>query len=369
MGSIIAETLRPAPYGPAVNLSAPYPETTEFPVSLAPAEPGAVNIADLVAEVERISASGKLRDLLDTHGGIYFQNLGLQSAEEFSCFAHAFGWTPHEDIGNPVRRIIHAKNVATANEGPSTQPVYPHNEFGLSPHYPAYVLFYCASAPNTGGETPINNSVVLYRRLKEKHPDFIDQLEKKGVKYQLFYPNTARDQTSSAGTSVLQAYGRTVLEEDDTETARSKIETEIQRLPTARWVWENQSETNPLGDLRVWQVLPAVRDHPRTGDTAFFNNVISRFLNSLDAGTLQPPHVNRDGKYQPPAFYGDGSLIPREYLDTAVEIIKDTRALVSWKQGDVLLLDNHAVQHGREPWTGTRKLLASLWDEAGGQTA
>ncbi|TDZ67515.1 Clavaminate synthase-like protein [Colletotrichum trifolii] len=368
MGSIIAETLRPAPYGPAVSCSAPYPETTEFPVSLAPTEPGAVNIADLVAEVERISASGKLRDLLDTHGGIYFQNLGLQSAEEFSRFAHAFSWTPHEDIGNPVRRIIHAKNVATANEGPNTQPVYPHNEFGLSPHYPAYVLFYCASAPNTGGETPINNSVVLYRRLKEKHPEFIDQLEKKGVKYQLFYPNTARDQTSSAGTSVLQAYGRTVLGEDDTETARSKIETEIQRLPTARWVWENQSETNPLGDLRVWQVLPAVRDHPRTGDTAFFNNVISRFLNSLDAGTLQPPHVNRDGKYQPPAFYGDGSIIPREYLDTAVEIIKT-------------MLYNTAGSHGQGGLIGKiilrtryrklrhRQLLASLWDEPGGQTA
>ncbi|GJC99490.1 taurine catabolism dioxygenase [Colletotrichum higginsianum] len=303
MGSI-SEALRPAPYGPLSTCRPPA----------------------LVAEVEELSSSGKLRVLLDKHGAVYFQNLGLESAEQFSQFAHAFGWTAHEDIGNPVRRTIHAKNVATANEGPNTQPVYPHNEFGLSPHFPAYVFFYCASAPETGGETPINNSVVLYRRLRERHPDFIDEIEKKGVKYQLFYPNGPRDQTSSAGTTLLQAYGGKVSDSDDTETARAKIETEVKRLATAQWVWENQSDSNPLGDLRVWQHLPA-----------FFNNVVSRFLNAIDADTLQPPHINKDGKYQPPAFYGDGSLIPREFLDSAVEIIKSV---------------NHAVQHGREPWTG-----------------
>ncbi|KAF6836542.1 taurine catabolism dioxygenase [Colletotrichum plurivorum] len=300
MGSV-AETLRPVLYGPAVKLPAPYPENTEFPTSLALASP-ATHIADLVAEIRGLSASGRLRELLDAHGAVYFQDLELRDADEFSQFAHAFGWTPHEDIGNPVRRNVLARNVATANEGPNTRPVYPHNEFGLSSHYPAYVLFYCASAPETGGETPINNSV--------------------GVKYQLFYPNAPRDQVSSAGTSVLQAYGRTVVDQDDTETARAKIETEIRRLPTARWVWENQTESNPIGDLRVWQHLPAVRDHPRSGETAFFNNVVSRFLNAIDAGTLEPPHVNKDGQYQPPAFFGDGSLIPREYLDSAVEIIK-----------------------------------------------
>ncbi|OBR04849.1 Taurine catabolism dioxygenase [Colletotrichum higginsianum IMI 349063] len=297
MGSI-SEALRPAPYGPAVHLPAPYPEKTEFPLSLAASHQN-THVAALVAEVEELSSSGKLRVLLDKHGAVYFQNLGLESAEQFSQFAHAFGWTAHEDIGNPVRRTIHAKNVATANEGPNTQPVYPHNEFGLSPH-----------------------SRRMYSSTAHRR-------QRLGVKYQLFYPNGPRDQTSSAGTTLLQAYGGKVSDSDDTETARAKIETEVKRLATAQWVWENQSDSNPLGDLRVWQHLP--------GDTAFFNNVVSRFLNAIDADTLQPPHINKDGKYQPPAFYGDGSLIPREFLDSAVEIIKSV---------------NHVVQHGREPWTG-----------------
>lgn len=148
MGSI-ANTFRPAPFGSSVKLPDPFPQDTDFPLSLASPKPDA-DISEFVAEIEELSSSGKLENLLNKHGAIYFQGLGLKNADEFSRFAHAFGWTPHEDIGNPVRRVVHAKNVASANEGPNTQPVYPHNEFGLSPHYPAYVFFYCVSPPATG---------------------------------------------------------------------------------------------------------------------------------------------------------------------------------------------------------------------------
>ncbi|KAK5661146.1 hypothetical protein OQA88_11037 [Cercophora sp. LCS_1] len=357
-----AEILRPVPFGPSASLPAPYPENTAFPLSLRPTRADA-SLDEIVAEVRDLSASGRIKSLLNRHGAVYFQGLGLRNPHEFSKFAHAFGWKAHEDIGNPVRRTILAKNVATANEGPNTQPVYPHNEFGLSPHYPAYVLFYCVSAPETGGETPINNSIILYNHLKERHPEFIEEVEKRGIKYQLFHPNGPRDQTSSAGTTVLQAYGAHVLDTDDTETAREKIEKEIRRLPTAAWRWENQSESNPLGDLRVFQVLPAVRNHPRTGEPAFFNNAVSRFLNAQQNDTLLPPHLDKEGKYNPPVFYGDGALIPTEYLQTAVDYIHETRSMVTWTAGDVIVLDNHSVQHAREPWTGNRKLLASLWDE------
>ncbi|KAF2110439.1 hypothetical protein BDV96DRAFT_615335 [Lophiotrema nucula] len=353
MGSIEpAPLFQVANYGPAVNLPEPYPGNTTFPLALSPSNQN-TPLTELTQEISHLSKAGEIQKLLKTHGAIYFKDLNLKDVDEFSRFAHAFGWAPHEDIGNPVRRTVLAKNVATANEGPNTQPVYPHNEFGLSPHFPAYVFFYCISAPTSGGETPINNSIVLYHHLKERHPEFIAKIEEKGVKYQLFYPNTSRTQTTSPGNSVLQAYGTHVLDTDDTATARSKS--------------KRRSEDCRLRngcDLRVWQHLPAIRTHPHSGLPSFFNNTISRFLNALAADTLLPPHINKDGKYQPPVFYGDGELIPRKYFDSAVEIIGETRSLVTWKEGDVLLLDNLAVQHAREPWVGKRVLAASLWNEA-----
>ncbi len=138
------------------------------------------------------------------------------------------------------------------------------------------------SGGKTGGETPINNSIVLYKALQNAYPEFIEEVEKKvgvaselrlrlrklifhtkqGVQCQLFYPNTPRDDTTSAGTSVLQSYGKNVLDTDSVEEARAKVETEIQRLPTATWQWENQSEENQLGDLRVFQKLPGESFRP-----------------------------------------------------------------------------------------------------------
>lgn len=164
-------------YQPSVTLTAPYPENTTFPLALSPSKDSSVN--ELVQAVEQLARTNTLRSLLTLHGAIYFSNLRLNTAEDFSRFASAFGWAPHEDIGNPVRRTVHAYNVATANEGPCTQPVYPHNEFGLSPHYPAYVLFFCVSEPENGGETPINNSITLYKELQKRYPEFLSELEKK----------------------------------------------------------------------------------------------------------------------------------------------------------------------------------------------
>lgn len=172
--------------------------------------------------------------------------------------------------------------------------------------------------------------------------------------YQLFYPNTPRDDISSAGTSVLQSYGIHVRDNDTVEQARNKIESEIRRLPTATWTWENQSEANELGDLRVWQRLPgmymymynsgryfllafcltlygitlsATRIHKQTGAVAFFNNVISRYLNAKDAGTLDAPHINKDGRYQPPAFVGIRLALRRSHFLAVLTICLRSMAI------------------------------------------
>lgn len=143
--------LQPHSYRSSIQLDYTESEPVAFPLALSPSSDNPqLDLDDIVSEIHRVKRSGELDTLLDKHGAIYFQNLKLKNADHFSQFAHAFGWVPHEDIGNPVRRTVHAKNVASANEGPNTQPVYPHNEFGLSPHYPSYVFFYCVSAPETG---------------------------------------------------------------------------------------------------------------------------------------------------------------------------------------------------------------------------
>lgn len=63
-------------------------------------------------------------------------------------------------------------------------------------------------------------------------------------------------------------------------------------------------------------------------------------------------------------MYGDGTPIPRKYLDKLIAVIDDEEILVTLEEGDLLLLDNFQVSHGRQPWEGERKILVSMWDGA-----
>jgi len=104
----------------------------------------------MTAAVKATSPDSIVRDVLTQHGPIYFQDMNIKTPQEFSQLTSPFGWTAYEDIGNTVRRTVYAYNVPTANDGPNTQSVYPHIEFSLSPHYPAYMFFCCMSEPESG---------------------------------------------------------------------------------------------------------------------------------------------------------------------------------------------------------------------------
>ena len=55
--------------------------------------------------------------------------------------------------------------------------------------------------------------------------------------------------------------------------------------------------------------------------------------------------------------------IPEEYLHRNCEISKDIMVVVKTQPGDLALVDNYQVMHGRAPWSkADRKILVSMWD-------
>jgi hypothetical protein len=104
-----------------------------------------------------------------------------------------------------------------------------------------------------------------------------------------------------------------------------------------------------------------VNRHPATGDPAWFCNVHShsRYLRDTRDGDL--PETSGASKLnRTDMFYGDGTPIPREHLEHIDEVTMRNLVYVPMEEGDVVLVDNYQVMHGRDVFEGER-LHAVTW--------
>ncbi|CAO1620000.1 unnamed protein product [Sympodiomycopsis kandeliae] len=364
------------------------------------------SISSLSAQPEGHSAAhgdkSVLRQLLTSSGGaLQVRSTPLRTAQDFSAFVHRLGegagWIPHQDKGLMVLRYTHAPAVQTANEGPSDQPIGSHNEYGLSTHHPHFIIFFCLSKPETGGETPVASSLEIFQELQRRDKEYIDTLKAQGVTFRIHHPREKIENSLQGnGLFAPDAWGPqdpVVDVSKLTEDQLRQIANENVRALGKEGGWTPGIENDTTqpdwrrkgftaqwladGSLLVHQRVPGWKQHPYfDGAPSFFNNIHNRFHYSESQGGLLPPHhSNREQTkngtplIQAPPYIADASKPPFE--DTTFpenwrlltnEVTAKVQADIKWEVGDVVIIDNLAVQHARRVWTGPRKLLASLWD-------
>jgi hypothetical protein len=86
------------------------------------------------------------------------------------------------------------------------------------------------------------------------------------------------------------------------------------------------------------------------GSRAFFNQLIAAFFGWQDARN-QP---------QKAICFGDGSAIDGDAMSLAIDLAEELTVELAWQRGDVAIVDNFRVMHGRRPFQGERRVLASL---------
>ncbi|KAF4779576.1 taurine catabolism dioxygenase TauD [Colletotrichum scovillei] len=332
-------------------LGEPHPTGTVTPLALRPSgQHEDVQLHEVVHAVESLQRQGELTKKLAIHGVLLFRGLPIHGAEDFSKFAHAFGYKPHEIIGIVVDRPLLAPNVAPANESPKEVLIYNHNESPQVPHAPEYVFFYNHKAPAKGGETPVSSSLELFQRAKNEIPEFIQALTEKGILSRVTYKF---DKQYTGGSTLKQAFGKDFLDGDSVTIKREKIEAQIARYGRGKhttWEWIDDG-------VILTHRLPAIRTQPGTGLPTLFTGLAAYWKNS-QGGQGARKEVTKQ-------LYGDGTPIPDKYLEHLAKITDEIRVLHKWQQGDVLVFDNVIAQHGRQPWEGEqsdRVVLASLFD-------
>lgn len=269
------------------------------------------------------------------HGAILFRGFPIMSAPDFDRVVAAFGLEnfPYDrSLSNAVRKN-RTERVFTANEAPSEVNIFLHHEMAQTPFFPAYLFFFCEQPATTGGATPLCRSDILLEKLTEHCPTFVENCASKGLLYTNVMP-AANDPSSGMGRS-----WQSTLRADNKQTAE-------ERLLQLRYTWEWLADDC----LRMTTpVLPAVKTIGPNRRT-FFNQLIAAFQGWKDSRNDPSRAI----------CFGDGSPLSSEDVATAVRLAEELTFDIPWQRGDVALLDNLVVMHGRRNFEGTRAVLASL---------
>ena len=272
---------------------------------------------------------------LSIHGALLLRGFPVASAEDFDSCVKEFkleNFTYAESLSNAVRNN-RTERVFTANEAPPAVEIFLHHEMAQTPIYPNKLIFFCEKASEYGGATPLCRSDKLLNLLVSRVPKFVRELEEKRVQYTNVMPAEA-DLESGQGRTWQETLGA---------DNRRDAELRLKKLGyTWRWLdGENLRVTTP--------VLPAIRKLA-DGRRVFFNQLIAAYLGWKDSRNKTTKAIR----------YGNGGEISNDAMQVVFELSESITFDQRWINGDIVLVDNFLVMHGRRPFTGTRKILASL---------
>jgi alpha-ketoglutarate-dependent taurine dioxygenase len=280
-------------------------------------------------------ARGNLLELLARHGALLLRGFPVVTDKDFDRLIQAFGlpnFKYADSLSNAVR-CNRTERVFTANEAPSSVEIYLHHEMAQTPVYPDRLFFFCEQAPASGGATPLCRSDALLAAMRKHQPDFVQQCADEGLRYTNVMPETA-DSSSGQGRSWRDTLG---------VNSKAAAQDKLVGLGYS-WQWlpgDNLKVTTP--------VLPAIR-RAKSGQEVFFNQLIAAFKGWND-------NRNADEKS---VCFGSGATIKDEDLTLCCELAAQLTYDVAWQAGDVALVDNFLMMHGRKPYQGSRVVLASL---------
>lgn len=273
-------------------------------------------------------------DLLK-HGALLFRGFDVPDQAAFARVVGATsvplmqymeGATPRSELGG---------KVYTSTEYPPDQSIALHNELTYVMTWPMKIWFYCLQPAQERGETPIADVRNVIRRLD---------------------PGT-KERFAEKGWLLVRNFGEGLsLPWQTSFHLQSKTELEAYcRSARIDWRWR------PDDGLQTRQRRPAIAKHPVTGEMVWFNHVAFWHVSSLEP-ELREAMLALFGEenlsYN--TYYGDGTQIEDSAIAEIREAYRQETKTFAWQRGDILMLDNMLVAHGRNPFVGPRRILVAM---------
>lgn len=287
------------------------------------------------------------------HGAILFRGFDLTTPEDFrAAVADSFDSGLKNYIGGVSPRGQVMSGVYESTRFPSHIRIPQHSEMAYLPDPPRELAFFCEIEPRHGGETPLADSRVIYDLIPANTRDL---LQSAGISYHRYLNGRRmslnhrnRHRIAKLNTSWMAAFST----EDPGVVDKACAETGS----SVKWDREEGA--------KISNVLPAFRRHPNTGETLWFNQ-IATFLSSPRSTGLIRWLLYQAGFPDPSmrpfhATFGDGRRITLRQLNEIHDAIEAATVRFRWKRGDLLLVDNFLVTHGRMPYRGERRILVAI---------
>lgn len=294
------------------------------------------NVPDLDLSVWYENNKQDILASLDEYGAILFRGFKIHSQQDFQQAVEKIIPQTAEYVEGATPRTQLKDGIYTATEFPAEQEIAPHNELSYTMTPPDKLAFCCLQSAESGGQTHIVDVNKVYKRIGST---IIKQFENhNGWMLSRTYGN-------GFGPTVSKAFGMSNVDD-------IKAYGESRNL-TVKVISDSQVKTEQIRD--------AVHTHPKSGEKLWFNHVSFWHPSSL-CPTIRATMEKSLSLSAFPYYtsFGDGSCIDDETIAAIRQAYADEECKFDWREGDVMLLDNWKVAHGRKPFTGNRKVLVSM---------
>ncbi|KAM3699650.1 hypothetical protein ACJW30_05G042900 [Castanea mollissima] len=306
----------------------------QFPLILSPNPRSQTPPSSLSLFTKAIKTEKTLLDsVLHKSGAVLLRGFPVNSASDFNDVIEAFGFEELPYVGGAAPRTNVVGRVFTANESPPDQKIPFHHEMAQVPTFPSKLFFFCEVEPGSGGETPIVLSHLVYEKVKERHPEFVERLEEHGLLY-----TRVLGEDDDPSSPIGRGWKSTFLTKD-----KSVAEERAANLGM-KLEWLEDSVKTIMGPI------PAIKFDKTRQRKIWFNSMVAAYTGWEDARNDPVKAVT----------FGDGKPLPADIIYDCLNILEEESVAFPWQKGDVLLLDNWAVLHARRSFDPPRRILASL---------
>jgi alpha-ketoglutarate-dependent taurine dioxygenase len=276
----------------------------------------------------------RLTALLTDRKALLFRGFGVTAESVEAVLEHLVpGRLPYVHGNSPRTKV--GGNLYTSTEYPRQYTISMHNEMAYAHRWPARLTFFCETAADRGGATPVLDGELWLTAL--------DPEVREAFAGGLCYIQNLHDGFG---------FGKSWQETFETDD-RAAVEKFLGES-AAEWEWGSEG-------LRITQRRPATVRHPVTGAEVWFNQADQFHPAGLgDRTAAELYEILEPEEFPQYVTFADGSPIPDAYVEHIQRRALELAVDVPWRPGDVLLIDNVLVAHGRRPFEGERRVLVAM---------